>query len=99
MLQYTDVVRWAIEEIPIIDKTFNTADGRTFGSFQSESLRQMYHFPKPEKKYNKEYLEKFAKENEIESAPNLSSCKLIFILQGNKGCFHLFDNILNFWSN
>jgi len=69
MLPYIDIVKWAIEEIPITDKTFCTADRRISGSFQPESLRQMYHLPKPEKKYNKEYLEKFAKENEIESAP------------------------------
>jgi len=69
MLPYTDVVKWAIEEIPIADRTFCTVDGRIFGSFQPESLRQMYHLPKPEKKYNKEYLEKFARENEIESEP------------------------------
>lgn len=69
ILPYTDIVKWAIEEIPIMDRTFCTADGRFFGSFQPKSLRQMYHLPKPEKKYNKEYLEKFARENEIESPP------------------------------
>ena len=69
MLPYTDIVKWAIEEIPITDRTFCTKDGWIFGSFQPESLRQMYHLPKPEKKYNKEYLEKFSRENEIESAP------------------------------
>jgi len=69
ILPYTDIVKWAIEEIPITDRTFYTVDGRIFGSFQPESLRQMYHLPRPEKKYNKEYLEKFARENEIESGP------------------------------
>jgi len=69
MLPYTDVVKWTIEEIPITDRTFCTVDGRIFGSFQPESLRKMYHLPKPEKKYNKEYLEEFARENEIESKP------------------------------
>lgn len=56
ILPYTDVVRWAIEHIPITDMTFCTVDGTIFGSFQPESLRQMYHLPKPMKKYNKEYL-------------------------------------------
>ena len=69
ILPYTDVVRWAIEEIPITNRTLCTIDGRIFGSFQPESLRQMYHLPTPEKTYNKEYLEKFARENEIESKP------------------------------
>lgn len=29
----------------------------------------MYHLPEPEKKYNKDFLKKFADENEIESTP------------------------------
>lgn len=69
ILPYTDVVRWAIEEIPILDRTFSTRDGRIFGSFKPDDLRQMYHFPEPEKIYNKAFLEKFASENEIESEP------------------------------
>ena len=69
ILPYTDVVRWAIEEIPIVDKTFSTRDGRIFGSFKPEHLRQMYHFPEPEKVYNKTFLEKFAADNEVESEP------------------------------
>jgi len=69
ILPYTDVVRWAIEEIPITDRTFCTRDGRIFGSFQAKDLRQMYHLPEPEKKYNKAFLEKFRSENETESEP------------------------------
>jgi len=69
ILPYTDVVRWAIEEIPITNKTFCTIDGRVFGSFQPDDLRQMYHLPAPEKKYNKAFLEKFRDENDIESEP------------------------------
>jgi len=44
-------------------------DGRVFGSFQPDDLRQMYHLPAPEKKYNKAFLEKFRNENDIESEP------------------------------
>ena len=69
ILPYTDVVRWAIEELPITDRTFCTRDGRVFGSFQANDLRQMYHLPEPEKKYNKAFLEKFRSENETESEP------------------------------
>lgn len=69
ILPYTDVVRWAIEEIPITNRTFSTRDGRIFGSFQYDDLRQMYHFPVPEKKYNTTFLEKFRDENETESEP------------------------------
>lgn len=69
ILPYTDVVRWAIEEIQILDRTFSTKDERIFGSFKADDLRQMYHLPEPEKIYNKAFLEKFADENEVESEP------------------------------
>lgn len=69
ILPYTDVVKWAIEEIPSINRTFCTLDGRVFGSFQPDDLRQMYHLLAPEKKYNKSFLEKFRNENDIESEP------------------------------
>lgn len=59
ILPYMDVVRWEIEEIPITDRTFSTKDGIIFGSFQFDDLRQMYHLPVPEKKYNMAFLEKF----------------------------------------
>jgi len=62
-------VRWEIQEIPITDRTFITRDRRIFGSFQSDDLRQMYHLPVPEKKYNTTFLEKFRDENESESEP------------------------------
>jgi hypothetical protein len=51
------------------DRTFSTRDGRIFGSFKADDLRQMYHLPEPEKKYNKAFLEKFRNENEVESEP------------------------------
>jgi len=50
ILPYTDVVRWAIEEVPIINRTFCTMDGRVFSSFQPDDLRQMYHLPASQKK-------------------------------------------------
>ena len=59
ILPYTDVVRCAIQEIPITDRMFSTTDGRIFGSFRAEDLRQMYHLPEEEKKYNTTFLEKF----------------------------------------
>ena len=59
---------WVVEEIPVSNRTFCTADGRIFGSFQPDDLRKMYHLPEPKKRYNKALLEKFANENEIESA-------------------------------
>ena len=69
ILPYTEVVIWVVEEIPVSNRTFCTVDGRVFGSFQPDDLRKMYHLPEPEKKCNKAFLEKFAAENETESAP------------------------------
>jgi hypothetical protein len=48
VLPYTDVVRWAIEEITLTNRTFHTKDGRIFGSFKPDDLRRMYHLPNPE---------------------------------------------------
>ena len=67
VLPYTDVVHWAIEEIPISDRTFHTKDGRIFGSFKPDDLRRMYHLPEPELVYNRAFVEKFVKENESPS--------------------------------
>ena len=53
----------------VTNRTFYISDGRLFSSFQPNDLRQMYHFPEPEKKDNKAFLEKFRDENETESAP------------------------------
>lgn len=69
VLPYTDVVRWAIEEITLTDRTFHTKDGRIFSSFKPDDLRRMYHLPEPELVYNRAFVEKFAKENESPSEP------------------------------
>lgn len=64
ILPYTNVVRWAVEKIRVMNRTLCTVDGRVFGSFQPDDLRKMYHLPKPQKKYNKAFLEKFTSDNE-----------------------------------
>jgi len=69
ILPYIDVFRWVVEEIAVSNRTFCTVDGRVFSSFQPDNLREMYHLPELEKKYNKYFLKKFANENETESSP------------------------------
>ena len=59
VLPYTDVVRWVVEKIPTIDRTFSKVDGKIFGSFKPKDPRQMYHLPQQEKRYNKAFLEAF----------------------------------------
>ena len=40
------------------------ASQKVMGSFTPNNLRHMYHFPEPQAIYNKQFVEKFAKENE-----------------------------------
>jgi len=68
ILPYTNIVRCVVEKIPVLDRTFCTANGRIFGSFQPENLTKMYHLLQLEKRYNKALLEAFAKENDSESS-------------------------------
>lgn len=69
ILPYIDVVRWAIEEILVFNRTFCIVERRIFGSFQLDDLRKMYHVPEPKMKYKKTFVEKFVEEKETESAP------------------------------
>lgn len=69
ILPYNDLVRWVIKSIIIIDRAFFTADGRMFGSSRAEDIKNMYHFPEPQKQYNKAFLESFAEENDVELDP------------------------------
>ena len=69
LLPYTDLVRWVIKSINIIDRAFFTADGRMFGTFKPEDVKKMYHLSDPQKHYNKAFLEAFTKENDVEFDP------------------------------
>lgn len=48
----------------ISDRTFRNGRDEVMGSFTPDKLCQMYHLPKPEKLYDKAFLEHFTKENE-----------------------------------
>ena len=41
--------------------------GNMFGSFRAEDIKAMYHFPEPQKTYNKAFIADFTLSNEIES--------------------------------
>jgi len=49
ILPYNDLVRWVIKSINITNREFLTADGRMFGSFKAEDIKNMYHLAEPEK--------------------------------------------------
>jgi len=64
ILPYIDMEKWIIDHDNISDKEFNTWYQEVMGSFTPSNLRHMYHLPKPQASYKKQFMEKFAKENE-----------------------------------
>jgi len=63
IIPYTDMV-WVINEADISDREFKTRSQEVMGSFTPSNLWLMYHLPEPQVIYNKQFIEKFAKENE-----------------------------------
>lgn len=47
ILPYNDLVRWVIESISIMGRTFFMSDGKMFGLFRAKDIKKMYHFPEP----------------------------------------------------
>ena len=64
ILPYTDMIKWILDSTDIRDRQFKTQGQGLIGSFTSQYLRLMYHLPEPQVTYNKQFMEKFAKENE-----------------------------------
>lgn len=64
ILPYTDMVKWIIDHVDISNREFKTRSEELMGSFSPNNLRHMYHLPEPQANYNKQFVEKFAKENE-----------------------------------
>ena len=58
------MIKWIIDMVDVSDREFKNQRQEVMGSFSVDSLRLMYHLPKPQKLYNKQFLEKFSKENE-----------------------------------
>ena len=64
ILPYMDMVKWIIDHDDISNKEFKTWNQEVMGSFTPGSLRHIYHLPEPQASYNKQFVEKFTKENE-----------------------------------
>lgn len=64
ILPYTDMVKFVIDHAEIMDRQFKTWNQEVIGSFTPQNLRCMYHLPELQASYNKQFVEKFAKENE-----------------------------------
>lgn len=63
------MVKWIIENINIIDRTFLTSRKIVIGSSIPQDLKKMYHIPNPHKVYGKSFLEQFASDNKVEPNP------------------------------
>lgn len=58
------MVKWIIDHANISDRKFKAQNQEVMASFTISNLRRMYHLPEPQASYNKQFMEKFAKENE-----------------------------------
>ena len=57
------MVKWVIDEADTSDREFKTGSQGVMGSFTPDNLRLMYHLLEPQVIYNRQFMEKFAKEN------------------------------------
>lgn len=75
ILPYTDMVKWVLENADITDRKFKSRSQELIMSFNPQDLRLMYHLPESQARYNKQFVEKFAKENEdlVECTKNWSA--------------------------
>lgn len=64
IIPYTDMVKWVINEVDISNREFKKRSQEVMGSFTPYNLRLMYPLPEPQVIYNRQFVEKFAKENE-----------------------------------
>lgn len=64
ILPYTNMVKWVLDNADITDRQFNSQSQELIGSFTPQDLRLMYHLLEPQASYSKQFVEKFAKENE-----------------------------------
>lgn len=58
-----DMVKGVIDEVDISYITFKNKRKHVMGSFSPDNLQLMYQLPEPQNLYNKQFLEKFSKEN------------------------------------
>lgn len=63
IIPYTNMVIWILDNIDIRNRQFKTQGQGLIGSFVAQDLKLMYHLPQPHATYNKQFMEKFAKEN------------------------------------
>lgn len=63
ILPCTDMVKWILDSVEIKNRQFKIHGQGLIGSFDAQDLKLMYHLPEPQETYNKQFMEKFVKEN------------------------------------
>ena len=61
ILPYMDMIRWVIEKLITKDREFNNSRMELIGSFKPENFKKMYHIPKPQDIYDREFVANFAR--------------------------------------
>lgn len=63
LFSYTDMIRWVVDTVNIIEWKFHTQKGSIIGSFTAKDLQAMYHLPDPQCIYKREYVQDLIKKN------------------------------------
>lgn len=64
ILPYKDMIKWVLDSMDIKNRQFKAQGQGLISSFTPQDLKLMYHLPEPQVVYNRQFIEKFAKENE-----------------------------------
>ena len=64
IVPYTDMVKWILDSTEIRNRQFKVHGQGLIGSFTAQDLKLMYYLPEPQATYNKQFMEKFVKENQ-----------------------------------
>jgi len=65
ILPYTDMVKWVLDSADITDRKFKSRGQDLIGSFTPQYLRLMDHLPELQETYNKKFVEKFSKDEDL----------------------------------
>lgn len=64
LIPYTNMVKWILDNTDISNREFKTIGQEAIRSFTPDNLRLMYHLLEPQVTYNRQFVDKFVKENE-----------------------------------
>lgn len=64
ILPYTDMVKWILDNAEIRNRQFKIQGQGLIDSIAAHDLKLMYHLPKPQATYNKQFMKKFVNKNQ-----------------------------------